>query len=280
MGIQLKRENRSLRDFFLVAYLIPIIGVAFVTFKEGLQPALVTTQPSGLALVVLMAMIHSPTISAVIILLRDEGWEGVKALFRHLKNWSFNLKWYLRALLIFPAAMVTALLILSIFSKNYIAQFSFGILVLGAFISALWEEIGWIGYAIPRMLKRWRPLNTAILFGVIHMGWHLASDFWGSSAFYGTVSLYLSHVLLWLAGLIILRVMILWMYTRTQSLVLGWLTHVSWTGGQLLLTVHLSATETVIWNAVFIGILILVMAYLGLLNPDFRDFWKNNTYSE
>jgi membrane protease YdiL (CAAX protease family) len=277
MENQSEMRNRSLRDFFLITYLIPIIGVAYVTFKEGLQPALVTTQPSGLAMVVIMSMIHSPMIAAVIVLLRDEGWEGLKALFRQLKDWGFNLKWYLRALLIFPAAILAALLILSIFSESYTPQFSFSILFLGAFISPLYEEIGWIGYAIPRMLKRWRPLNTAILLGVIHMGWHLAADYWGSSAFYGTGSLYLGHVLLWLIGLIILRVMILWLYTRTQSLVLGWLAHVSWTGGQLLLTVHLSALETVIWNAVFVGILILVMAYFSLWNQDFRDFWKNNS---
>lgn len=32
---------------------------------------------------------------------------------------------------------------------------------------------------------------------------------------------------------VILRIIILWMYVRTRSVVLGWLTHFSYTGGQL-----------------------------------------------
>lgn len=280
MDTQKYNEDRSLRDFFLIAFLIPIIGVALVTFKEGLQPALVTTQPSGLAMVVIMAMVHSPIIAALVILLRDEGWEGVKALFRQLKEWRFNAKWYLRALVIFPGGILAALLILSIFSGRYTPQFSISIMVFAVILSTLWEELGWVGYATPRLLKKWPPLKTAILLGVIHTFWHLAADFWGSSAFYGSLSLYISHFTLWLVGLIILRVMITWMYTRTQSLVLGWLTHFSWTGGQLLLTVNLTALETVRWNTVFIGILLLVFAFFGIWNEDFRDYWTNKSLSE
>jgi hypothetical protein len=42
---------------------------------------------------------------------------------------------------------------LSLFSQSFTPKLSLSILVFGTLLSALWEEIGWTGYAIPRMLK-------------------------------------------------------------------------------------------------------------------------------
>jgi hypothetical protein len=65
-------------------------------------------------------------------------------------------------------------------------------------------------------------------------------------------------------------------YVRTESLVLGWLTHFSYTGGQLLLvSLTLSAVEMLLWNSAFVFVLILVMVFLVTMNKDFRDFWKS-----
>lgn len=37
-------EDKSLRNFFLIAFLIPIIVTVLVTLKEGFQPNPVTTK--------------------------------------------------------------------------------------------------------------------------------------------------------------------------------------------------------------------------------------------
>jgi membrane protease YdiL (CAAX protease family) len=224
-------------------------------------------------MVVVLSQIHAPTIAAMIVAFGDEGFEGIKELFRELKYWRFKRVWYLRALLIFPLSILAALLLMSTYSQRFIPVFSISILVFAVFFSALWEEIGWVGYAIPRMLKRNYPLKTAILFGIIHMFWHLAADYWGSSVFFG--KLYVIHFLLWMVGLIVLRIVILWMYIRTKSLVLSWLTHFSYTGGQILMTTTLSAVDTLLWNFAFVLIILLVIAFLITRNEDFRDFWKS-----
>jgi membrane protease YdiL (CAAX protease family) len=271
-------KDKSLRNFFIIAFLIPIVATGFIILKDGLQTGLVTTQLSPLAMVVVMAQIHAPTIAALIVAFGDEGFEGIKSLFRKLKQWRFKSIWYFRALLIFPLSIFAALLLMSIFSQRFIPEFTFSILVFAVFFSALWEELGWAGYAIPRMLKRYHPLKTAIVFGVIHMFWHLAADYWGASVFFG--KLYVVHFFLWMVGLVVLRIVILWMYIRTKSLVLSWLTHFSYTGGQLLMTTTLSAVDTVLWNFVFVLVLLLVIAFLFMRNKDFRDFWKSRLYVE
>jgi hypothetical protein len=83
------------------------------------------------------------------------------------------------------------------------------------------------------------------------------------------------HFLLWLVGLTILRIVIIWIYIRTNSLVLGWLTHFSYTGGQLLFVpLAFTAVETLLWNFTFVLVLLFVMAVLFITNNDFRDFLK------
>lgn len=269
-------KDKSLRNYFVIAFLIPIAATVLVTLKDGLQTGLVTNQLSALAMVVVMSMVHAPTIAAMIVAYSDGGFMGIKDLFQQMKYWRFKSKWYLRALLIFPLSILASLLLISLFSQSFTPAWSLSFLAFATLFSALWEEIGWTGYATPRMLKRISPLRTGISLGVIHTFWHLASDFWGSSAFYGNLYLYAIHFLLWMVGLTVLRILILWIYIRTKSLVLGWLTHFSYTGGQLLLVpLTLSAVETLFWNSAFVFVLLLVMALLVTMNKDFRDYWKS-----
>jgi hypothetical protein len=268
-----KLKDNSLKTYFYIAFLIPIIATLLVTLDQGLQTDLVTTQISVSALVVIMSMVHAPTIAAGIVVYRDEGFDGIKNLFTQLKYWRVSLKWYLLALLVFPIAILAGLLFMRLFSPTYTPVLSLGILALATLISPLWEEIGWTGYATPRMLKRISPLKTGIYLGVIHMFFHLAADYWGASAFYG--KLYLAHFFLWMVGLVVLRVITLWIYVRTKSLVLGWLTHVSYTAGQtILVPLTLTALETVLWNSAFVLFLLFILVCLVSMNRDFRDFFK------
>lgn len=272
-----KTQDPSLNAYFVIAFLTPIIATILVTWNNGLQTDLVTTQISVSALIVIMAMVNAPTIAAVIASFRDEGFDGVRKIFRQLKSWRFPIKWYLVALLIFPIAILTSLFFMRLFSPTYAPVLSLGIMALGTVISPLWEEVGWTGYATPRMLEKYNPLKTGIYLGVIHMFFHLVADYWGAGEFYG--KLYLAHFLLWMAGLIVLRVITLWIYIRTKSLVLGWLTHVSYTCGQtIFVPLALTSAETVLWNAAFVLALLLVLMGLVSMNSDFRDFWKSGSH--
>jgi len=269
-----KTKDNSLKIYFFFAFLIPIIATLLVTMKEGLQTELVTTQISGSALIIIMSMVHAPTIAAVIVVFRDDEFDGIRKLFQQLKYWRFPLKWYMLTLLVFPISILAGLFTMTLFSPRYTPVFSPSILAIGTLISPLWEEVGWTGYATPRMLKRYSPLKAGVYLGVIHLFWHLAADYWGAGFFFG--NLYLAHFLLWMAGLIVLRVFTLWIYIRTKSLVLGWLIHVSYTGGQtILVPLALTALETVLWNFAFVLVLLFVLVCFVSMNKDFRDFWKS-----
>lgn len=274
-------DDKSLFKFFIIVYLIPIVATALAILIGGFPTESVVTHVSPMVLVVMMAMVHAPTIAAMIVTFKDEGFQGIKDLFRQLKYWKFEGKWYLYALLIFPLSILVSQYLMSLYSESYGPLFEFRIFVLGSLFSALWEEIAWTGYATPRMLKKFSPLRTAILLGIIHMFWHLASDYWGSISYYRANYLYAIHFFLWLIGLIVLRIIILWMYVRTRSVVLGWLTHFSYTGGQLyFVSVSMPVVETLLWNTAFVLILLIAVALLFIQNKDFHDFCKiRKTYA-
>ena len=255
-------KKKSLSLFFVIAYAIPIVATIIVAIFTGLPSDIVVKELSPAALVVVVAMVHAPTIAAMIVVFRDQGLEGVTNLFRQLKDWRFAPEWYLKAILIFPVTMLTVLFVLSLFSANFAPVLVLSVMAFSGLLSSLWEEIGWTGFATPVMLTRLSPLETGLLLGFLHAMWHFAASVYGAAAFHG--NLFIVNFLFVAIGIIGLRVITIWIYTRTRSLVLGWLTHASFTGGQLsLVSLDLTSAETIIWNSAFAfsvtGIAVLVV---------------------
>ena len=243
------RKN-ALSLYFLIAFILPIFTTIIVVLLAGAPSGLVVNELSAAALIVVMAMVHAPTIAAVIVVFRSQGLLGIKVLFQQLKYWKYAPHWYLKAILIFPAAILVTLFVLSFFSPSFTPVLSLSVMAFAALFSALLEEIGWTGFATPVMLKRFSPLKVGLLLGVLHAMWHLAASLYGAGAFHG--DLFLANFLATSVGIVGLRIVTIWIYTRTTSLVLGWLTHASFTGGQLLLVpLALTAGETVVWNSAF-----------------------------
>jgi len=269
--------DKSLRDYFLIAYLLPLVAVVYTVTVYGLEPGLVTTQLSPHSMIVVLAMVHAPSIAALIVVGRDEGIAGVARLLSQLKQWRFSWRWYASALLLIPGAILLSLLVASEYSPAYAPGFYLGILTVALLAGALWEEIGWTGYATPRLLARYGALTAALLLGLLHALWHLPADYWGARNFYESPWMYAAHFGLITFGIVLLRVITVWIYVRTRSLVLGWLTHYGYSGGQLLLVpLAFSPVETVRWNTVFVLVLLFVVAMLAMLNLDFRQVWSTS----
>jgi membrane protease YdiL (CAAX protease family) len=68
-----------------------------------------------------------------------------------------------------------------------------------------WEEVGWRGFALPRLLERHEPLEASLLVGLLTTAWHLPYFFWvggplGDTPFpaFAVLTLSGSVVLTWL----------------------------------------------------------------------------------
>ncbi len=262
---ELKKNSLSL--YFVIAFALPIVTTIIVYLVAGAPSGLVVNEMSVATLVVVMGMVHAPMIAAVVVVFRSARFTGVKNLFQQLKYWKFGPQWYLKAILIFPATILVVLLVLSLFSSNFTPVLSLSVMALGALLSTLWEEIGWTGLATPLMLKRMSPLKVGLLLGFLHAVWHLAANIYGAGAFHG--NLFVVNFLATTVGIIGLRIVTVWIYVRTSSLVLGWLTHLSFTGGQLsLVSFALTSGETIVWNTAFSVAVIGVVVFLVAGNKD------------
>ena len=103
------------------------------------------------------------------------------------------------------------------------------------------EELGWTGFAVPTLLRqRYGVLSTGLLVGVLWGAWHLlGNDIWASVATSGGLPLALFVVFrglsLLVGQLLAYRVLMVWVYERTGSLLLAILMHASFAASTFIL---------------------------------------------
>ena len=115
------------------------------------------------------------------------GKEGVIALLKRFLIWRVGWKWYLVAFLLYPAIMVSAVLLNAALSytpidfREVFAHKIFGpsanllVFIVPFFLFdaiANGEEIGWRGYVLPRLQAKHNALVSSLILGVIWGFWH------------------------------------------------------------------------------------------------------------
>ena len=54
--------------------------------------------------------------------------------------------------------------------------------------AGIFEEMGWTGFAIPRLRLRYGVLSTGLIVGVLWGAWHFFVNFWASGVTSGELS--------------------------------------------------------------------------------------------
>jgi hypothetical protein len=152
-----------------------------------------------------------------------DGRSGVGALLRRVTVWRVGVRWYLIALL-GPVALLAVAASVNVLAGAQVATEGplvdwlelgqlIGFQVVGV-IAGAWEELGWRGFALPRLLKRLSPLVASLAVGVLWAVWHLP--------------LFMSGDLPWAdaAALVVLSVLFTAVFVRTkQSVLIAFLMH-------------------------------------------------------
>jgi uncharacterized protein len=122
-----------------------------------------------------------------------------------------------------------------------------GLAIAAGLVAGLFEELGWTGFATPRMLARQGCLAAGLMLGLLWATWHIGADVTGTAAAWGDQWPW--RVLTWMyAGMVPCRVLMTWVYRHTRSLLLGILMHTAYTAGQALLQPAAAGnTENVVW---------------------------------
>lgn len=128
-----------------------------------------------------VGLVLGPTLSAFVVTGASEGREGVRRLLRRIVLWRVKLRWYAFALLGIPAVVLLSAAVmpgaLASFDAAAVPSALVKYVVVGfiyLFIGGpVFEEIGWRGFALPRLQPLYGPLAGSVVLGVLWGLWHL-----------------------------------------------------------------------------------------------------------
>jgi len=198
-----------------------------------------------------------PTLSGLLCTWLIYGREGMQSLGARMRNWRVG-RWWL-ALLIIPAVTALTPLLRWLAGFEVDSNAMLGLIGPGlglGLTAGLMEEIGWRGFLLPHLLKRYSPLVSTLLLGIIIWGglWHGYADYFGlgdKGLAFWPLMLLLGPGVLTAWSLILTRV-----YQGTQgSLLLSILMHATISSSALIFgQTYTTIGEEITWTAISVGI--------------------------
>ena len=221
-------KRHELTSFFLLAYLLSWLSVPFMQGGETSW---------GLA------------IAARIVIGITLGAQGLREYRNRITNWRAGW-WYLVGPLLILGYEGLAFIISLTRGAHLVEmpQLSAGTLGMLLLFGGQWEELGWTGYALPKLRERFanHPNGSVIavfVLGVFRMLWHLPLFLYGKLYWFDIVVLSFAF-----------QIILAWLYDRSGgSVPVAMLTHfVSNIFGALMFPVFVGA-DRVIFQALFIS---------------------------
>lgn len=138
-----------------------------------------------LMLLFVISAYPGPFLAALVVTRAVEGKEGVRRLWKRVFQFRAGFQWYLVALFIMMAIWLAAyaipyrgapvrdllanpMLLVTVFLPS---------VGFGLFVPSLSEEIGWRGFALPRLQNQYGPLAGTLILGILHGLWHIPALF-------------------------------------------------------------------------------------------------------
>ena len=166
-----------------------------------------------------------PSIAGVVMAGRTGGRAAIRRMFaRVIPTWA-SVPWYIAVIVVYPAAGLAATWLMAPDALAHVPSWDRLLMLVPLTLvtdtGPLGEEFGWRGFALPRMLDRWRPLVSAVILGLIWFAWHLPTFF------IPTLSQSHLSIPLFVVNSVSLSILMTWLYLRTRGdLLLMILVHV------------------------------------------------------
>lgn len=216
-----------------------------------------------------------PSISGIITSLLTGGKKETGSLLSGIKKGRFGIGWYAMALLTVPLLTLVQTG-LHAASGRIITYSVPGMMLIMGFIwplfSSFGEEIGWRGYALPKMQKRYGILSSSLLLGLIWGVWHLPSDYIAYSS-YGWLFIPM-FLLLGPVNLTAHSVIMTFIYNKTKgSLIPMILYHYTITMAAILSPSFSFSgqVDDIIKTAVSVGVIVLAAVIIIIFSGTMRN---------
>jgi membrane protease YdiL (CAAX protease family) len=265
-------RTRAVVAYFVLAFAISWGGVLLVIGgPDGVTGA--TAQDDPRFPLVFVAMLAGPSVAGILLTGLFGGRAGLRELLTRLSKWRVGARWYAVALLTAPLLTTVVLLALSVLSLQFLPaivvtndqvallRFAFAV----GLLAGVFEELGWTGFAVPALRFRYGVATSGLIVGVLWGAWHILAIVWGVGDRAGTLPLAFVALDV-LSVLPAYRVLMVWVYDRTGSLLLAMLMHASLTTSSLILPPETTGLALVTFDLALAAALWIVIAALAMAN--------------
>lgn len=264
MSIKILAKQYPIATYFGLAFAITWGSIVAVVAAKGFQSDALRMAD---VLLMFLAMLAGPSLAGLTLMAIVEGQAGLHALLSRMGRWRVKLRWYGVALFTIPLLLLALLYLLTIFVSSVYAP---GVQIAGFAIgiaAGFFEELGWTGFALPRMRARLSPLAAGLLLGVIWAVWHAMADYWGNIGALG--AWWLPHfILFWVVPLPAYRMIMVWVYEHTESLLLAQIMHAGYTGSLLILSPSTTHEDSLLWKAIFATTLWVIVGAIAVTHRE------------
>jgi len=163
--------NRQVITFFILSY-----GVSWLLFFIGHKAQIMP---------VIMLGIWAPSLTSIGLTLYYFGKKGLSQMFGRFKR--TKIKWYYWLLLLMLPVSIhfVGRSLWQLFYDGAIDPFHLkpaywlGAIIPSFLIAGFGEELGWRGFALPRLQRNFSPVMAALILATVHLLWHLPTYWLG-----------------------------------------------------------------------------------------------------
>lgn len=159
----------------------------------------------------------SPSLLAIGVTVLAFGRHGLRDLFKGKFIGRLSTRWLVTALALIPAVGIASVLTHSLFDGPDLGLRTTQLIpqVIVILLISLGEEIGWRGFALPRLQQRFSALNASLILGAVWGIWHYPGFLIGVG-----VPLELPFIF-FLAWVLLATILMTWIYNHTGGSILA-----------------------------------------------------------
>ncbi|PWT70714.1 MAG: hypothetical protein C5B59_20135 [Bacteroidetes bacterium] len=246
MGLKNIIRHIPIASYFIITFAISWLG-SFIIAVPRMMGHRHLQKMDGILLFPVMLL--GPPIAGVLVSYITKGKEGVREIFAGMgkRKWS----WWALGLLAPPVFILGVLLSLKYFVSPAFTPNFFPLGIAFGIPAGFLEEIGWTGFALPALLKKYHYVKASTIIGCLWGLWHLpVIDFLGAAFPHRNwmILFFLAFIFLLTA----IRIFMGMLYIRSGSLLLNQLLHTVSTGCLAVFSPsQVDPSQEALWYAVY-----------------------------